>query len=76
MFLKAKTETKRARKTPTPTETSTKVVTTTAGGLTVVNTKKITVITSAKEARISLKRKKRDADLESMPDYYEKDEGN
>ena len=75
-ILKAKPKQKRARKTPTPTETSTKVVTTTAGGLTVVNTKKITVITSAKEAPISSKRKKERRDLESMPDYYEKDEGN
>ena len=75
-ILKAKPKQKRARKTPTPTETSTKVVTTTAGGLTVVNTKKITVITTAKEAPISSKRKKERRDLESMPDYYEKDEGN
>ena len=75
-ILKAKPKQKCARKTPTPTETSTKVVTTTAGGLTVVNTKKITVITSAKEAPISSKRKKERRDLESMPDYYEKDEGN
>jgi len=75
-ILKAKPKQKRARKMPTPTETSTKVVTTTAGGLTVVNTKKITVITSAKEAPISSKRKKERRDLESMPDYYEKDEGN
>ncbi|CAL6337072.1 unnamed protein product [Bathycoccus prasinos] len=75
-ILKAKPKQKRARKTPTPTETSTKVVTTTAGGFTVVNTKKITVITSAKEAPISSKRKKERRDLESMPDYYEKDEGN
>ena len=75
-ILKAKPKQKRARKTPTPTETSTKVVTTTACGLTVVNTKKITVITSAKEAPISSKRKKERRDLESMPDYYEKDEGN
>ena len=75
-ILKAKRKQKRARKTPTPTETSTKVVTTTAGGLMVVNTKKITVITSAKEALISTKRKKERRDLESMPDYYEKDEGN
>ena len=62
-ILKAKPKQKRARKTPTPTETSTKVVTTTAGGLTVVNTKKITVITSAKEGSDIVEKEKRETRL-------------
>ena len=40
----------------------------------VVNTKKTTIVTKMKKAPVS-KRKKERRDLESMPDYYEKEKG-
>ena len=89
-ILKAQPKQKRARKTPTFTnyetkelqgattvtneEPSSKVVTTTVDGLKVVNTKKTTIVTKTKKAPVS-KRKKERRDLESMPDYYEKEKG-
>ena len=89
-ILKAQPKQKRARKTPTFTnyetkelqgattvtneEPSSKVVTTTVDGLKVVNTKKTTIVTKMKKAPVS-KRKKERRDLESMPDYYEKEKG-
>ena len=57
-----------------PREPSAEVVTTTVDGLTVVNTKKTTVIT--KKAPVSKRKRERRELLESMPDYYEKDKGN
>ena len=89
-ILKAQPKQKRARKTPTFTnyetkelqgattvtneEPSSKVVMTTVDGLKVVNTKKTTIVTKMKKAPVS-KRKKERRDLESMPDYYEKEKG-